>query len=210
MPITINGTGSIAGLSYGGLPDGCVTGADIGTRTIPENRLALGVIKSDKQGTTFFGTPTGPFCQYIHLPDNMKHITLMFHEVGQNTITPQHMLVTLGDSNNIFPTNEFRSQVTIINTGAATAASTNGFIMHWPEQGAKSSGTMTLSCMGESSSGGTGQIWTASGTFAWKGSTNSMIVSGGSIKLPGFSYVNRVQINNFDTGCVNIITTDNI
>jgi hypothetical protein len=29
MPITINGTGSIAGLSAGGLPDGCVTAPDL-------------------------------------------------------------------------------------------------------------------------------------------------------------------------------------
>lgn len=39
MPITINGTGSITGLSAGGLPDASVTGADIADATLAAAKL---------------------------------------------------------------------------------------------------------------------------------------------------------------------------
>lgn len=39
MPITINGSGTVTGISAGGLPDGCVTGDDIANSTIPAAKL---------------------------------------------------------------------------------------------------------------------------------------------------------------------------
>lgn len=42
MPISINGTGTITGISAGGLPDGCVTGDDIAANTITSSKLASG------------------------------------------------------------------------------------------------------------------------------------------------------------------------
>ena len=39
MPITINGSGTLTGISAGGLPDGCVTGDDIANSTIPAAKL---------------------------------------------------------------------------------------------------------------------------------------------------------------------------
>lgn len=39
MPITIDGSGTLTGISAGGLPDGCVTGDDIANSTIPAAKL---------------------------------------------------------------------------------------------------------------------------------------------------------------------------
>lgn len=39
MPITISGSGTLTGISAGGLPDGCVTGDDIANSTIPAAKL---------------------------------------------------------------------------------------------------------------------------------------------------------------------------
>lgn len=39
MPISISGSGTITGISAGGLPDGCVTGDDIANSTIPAAKL---------------------------------------------------------------------------------------------------------------------------------------------------------------------------
>jgi len=42
MPIAINGTGTITGISAGGLPDGCITNDDIASSTITSAKLASG------------------------------------------------------------------------------------------------------------------------------------------------------------------------
>ena len=39
MPITINGSGTLTGISAGGLPDGCVTGDDIANSTVTATKL---------------------------------------------------------------------------------------------------------------------------------------------------------------------------
>jgi hypothetical protein len=41
MPITINGTGTVAGITAGGLPDGCVATADIADAAVINAKLSL-------------------------------------------------------------------------------------------------------------------------------------------------------------------------
>jgi len=41
MPITINGTGTVAGITAGGLPDGCVATADIADDAVTNDKLLL-------------------------------------------------------------------------------------------------------------------------------------------------------------------------
>ena len=52
MPITINGTGSITGLTAGGLPDGSITSADLASGAITAGALPNGSILQVVQGTT--------------------------------------------------------------------------------------------------------------------------------------------------------------
>jgi len=57
MAITINGTGSITGLTAGGLPDGSVTAADIASGVIPD-AVSLAVLTDVKTQGTQGGTFT--------------------------------------------------------------------------------------------------------------------------------------------------------
>jgi hypothetical protein len=55
MPITINGSGSIAGISVGGLENGCVNEADLATAAVSNAKLAAAAVSPDKLST---GAPT--------------------------------------------------------------------------------------------------------------------------------------------------------
>jgi len=58
MPISINGTGTIAGISSGGLPDACVTAADIASGVITPR---LGQIQSTSVTAASFTTTSGTY-----------------------------------------------------------------------------------------------------------------------------------------------------
>ena len=57
MAITINGTGSITGLSAGGLPDSSITSDDIAANAVTEAKLASGLYAC-KAWVNFNGTGT--------------------------------------------------------------------------------------------------------------------------------------------------------
>jgi hypothetical protein len=68
MPISINGTGTITGISAGGLPDGCITNDDIASSTITSAKLAsgatnpkLGQIQSTNVTAASFTTTSGTY-----------------------------------------------------------------------------------------------------------------------------------------------------
>ncbi len=52
MPITLNGSGTIAGISVGGLENGCVAEADLATAAVTNAKLASNSVTIDKLGTT--------------------------------------------------------------------------------------------------------------------------------------------------------------
>jgi hypothetical protein len=47
MPITINGTGTVAGITAGGLPDGCVATSDIADDAVTDAKLSLAANASE-------------------------------------------------------------------------------------------------------------------------------------------------------------------
>ena len=48
MPITLNGSGTVSGISAGGLPDGCIQSADIASGVIPAGGKVLQVQQTFK------------------------------------------------------------------------------------------------------------------------------------------------------------------
>jgi hypothetical protein len=52
MPITINGSGTIAGISVGGLENGCVNETDLASAAVSNAKLAANAVTIDKLGTT--------------------------------------------------------------------------------------------------------------------------------------------------------------
>ena len=59
MPITINGSGTVSGISAGGLPDGCIQSADIASGVIPAGGKILQVKQTFKNDTA--STSSGSF-----------------------------------------------------------------------------------------------------------------------------------------------------
>jgi microcystin-dependent protein len=59
MPITINGSGTVTGISAGGLPDDCIVTADIVDNNITEAKIANGAVTQDKISTTVVTVPIG-------------------------------------------------------------------------------------------------------------------------------------------------------
>lgn len=48
MPISINGSGTISGISAGGLPDGCITEADLSTAAVTTDKIAAQAVTPAK------------------------------------------------------------------------------------------------------------------------------------------------------------------
>jgi len=59
MPITINGSGTVTGISAGGLPDGCIVAADIADSNVTTAKIDNGSITQDKIATTVVIVPVG-------------------------------------------------------------------------------------------------------------------------------------------------------
>ena len=59
MPITLNGSGTVSGISAGGLPDGCIQSADIASGVIPAGGKILQVKQTFKNDTA--STSSGSF-----------------------------------------------------------------------------------------------------------------------------------------------------
>jgi hypothetical protein len=204
MPIAINGTGTITGISAGGLPDLSITTADIADSAITTAKIAAGaVVPADlSQPMTLMTGVAASTASVVYtgIPSWAKRITIMFYEISLTGAN--HILVQLGTSSG-FEQSGYKSQMSLTNTGSSTANSTTGFIMHFTEANSFSNGTMTISHMGSN-------VWTSSGTYQWTGSTNSTIMSGGS-KVLTTGVLNRVQIlsanatDTFDSGSVNVM-----
>jgi hypothetical protein len=201
MSLVLNGT---TGIVSANIQDGTITGSDIAGTTIVGANIANGTITSTQLAQPFTlesAVPaSGSSIFFNGIPSWAKKITLMLDSVS--LAGTAFILVRLGTSSSVEATG-YKSQLSITNVGSATANSTIGFICHYSEAAASSSGAMTISHMGNN-------LWVSSGTYAWLGgSNNSTIMSGGSKQLSGV--LTRIQIlsstglDTFDAGTFNIM-----
>ena len=77
MPVTINGNGSISGLSVGGLPNGTVDADTLATSAVTSTKLASGTGGKILQvvGTEMTGTET------ITIPSMYANVTSRIHYI---------------------------------------------------------------------------------------------------------------------------------
>lgn len=184
MPITINGSGTVTGLSAGGLPDGSVTPADL------SQPLTLGTAQATTSGTSI---------DFTGIPSWVKRITVMFNGVSTNGTTA--VLVQLGTSGGVEATGYAASLAAI--TGANTcsiSAATTGFTIVGSLATNTRSGLLTIANV-------TGNTWVCSGTIV-RTDDNVTGYTQGTKTLGGV--LDRIRItaggtDTFDAGSINIM-----
>jgi hypothetical protein len=207
MPISINGTGTITGVSAGGLPDLSITTADIADSAITTAKIAAGaVVPADLAQPMTFGTAvattSGTAIDFTGIPSWVRRITVMFNAVSTNGVSPFEIRIGSGSIDNAgYASGAFTPNS--INT-----ASTTGFILTAASYAAAAyAGSITLLLQNSAS-----YTWVSSGVISDTvapssyGGGNS---SGGVKTLSGV--LDRIRItttggaNTFDNGSINIM-----
>ena len=193
MPITINGTGTVTGISAGGLPDGVITTDDIAAGAVTQakrsEQLTLGTAVASTSGTSI---------DFTGIPSWAKRVTVMFNGVSTNGTSV--VLVQLGNTS--FVTSGYAS---IASGFTVTSANTLGFTTGFSTGDTSSAAMVRFGAMVISNV--SGNTWVADGGLALQG-LGKHIFSGG-IALSGT--LDRVRIttvngtDTFDAGSINIM-----
>jgi hypothetical protein len=110
MPITINGSGTVTGISAGGLPDDCIVTADIADNNVTtakianigvtEIKIADGAVSRAKRSEDLTletaKSATGTSVDFTGIPSWVKRVTVMFN--GVSTSGTSGVRIQLGDS----------------------------------------------------------------------------------------------------------------
>lgn len=186
MPIAINGSGTVTGISAGGLPDATITPAEL---TQP---LTLGTAQASTAGTEI---------DFTGIPSWAKRITVMFNGVSTNGTS--FVQIQLGSTS--FSTSGYKSTASWSGSVGGYAQATSGFITDTSYASASltRSGLYVFSLINSNTWVGSGNIGgdaTGQITFA---------CAGNSPALPGT--LDRIRIttvngtDTFDAGSINIL-----
>lgn len=190
MPITINGSGSLSGLSAGGLPDATVTPPDL---TQP---LTLGTAKVSTSGTSIDFSPADS----TGIPSWAKRVTIVLGAISASGTSDY--IVRIGSGS--FVATGYAGAVSRIGAAASfgTAFSTGFQItrdMSNPTD--LTYGTLCLNLL-------TANTWVFAGTTN-QAVANSTAISNGQLALSGA--LDRIRIttvngtDTFDAGSINIM-----
>ena len=195
MPISINGTGTITGISAGGLPDDCITTAEIAGSAVTTAKLAQPMTLMSGQ------VATGASVLFSGIPSWAKRVTVILYEVGTSG-SSAHINVQIGDSGGLRTNNYVSTSVTVDSVGnTAGVSATDGFI--WANFGSfsthRNTGTMQLTHVGSN-------VWVANHTG--RQTTGNSVFGGGSLNNSGLSgTLDRVQIGatGLNSGSFNVM-----
>jgi hypothetical protein len=195
MPISINGSGSITGISAGGLPDGVVTTPDIAAGAVTQakrsEQLTLGTPVASTSGTSI---------DFTGIPSWVKRVTVMFN--GVSLSGSSYILVQIG-ANGAAEIASYTSGSSRTGGSGATAytSATTGFLVYSGAGAETPSGLMSLQTIGSN-------LWVSA--HALNVPPASCTISGaGSKTLSGT--LDRVRIttvngtDTFDAGSINIM-----
>lgn len=192
MPITIDGSGSITGVSAGGLPDNTVTTAELQDAAVTPAKLA------QKLTADTVKSATGTAVDFTGIPSWVQRITVML--AGVSASGTDQWWLRLGDSGG-FQTSGYAGSCT---TGAGNTATliTNAFIVASSQAGTDvRSGVLTLVKI-------TGNQWVLSGYLSINDAAASGRISAGQVTLSGTLTQIRVLTagtNTFDAGSINVL-----
>jgi len=91
MPISITGTGTITGISAGGLPDDCITTSDIADSAVTTAKLAQPMTLATAQAST-----SGTAIDFTGIPSWVKRITVILNGVSTNGISALQIQIGAG------------------------------------------------------------------------------------------------------------------
>ena len=195
MPITINGAGTVTGITAGGLPDDIITTAEIVAGAVTQakrsEQLTLGTSQASTSGTSI---------DFTGIPSWAKRVTVMFN--GVSLSGSSSILVQIG-ANGAAEIASYTSGSSRTGGSGATAytSATSGFLVSAGASTETPSGLMSLQTIGSN-------LWVSA--HALNVPSASCTISGaGSKTLSGT--LDRVRITTvngtdlFDAGSINIM-----
>ena len=192
MPIAINGSGTITGVSAGGLPDASIVTADIVDGAITQAKRSEQLTLGSPQAST-----SGTSIDFTDIPSWVKRITVMFDGVSANGTSL--FRIRLGDSGGIEDTGYF-SMITAAASAVSTSTYTNGFTAAGGTAARSYKGMMQIALIGSNT-------WAAMGTFN-DGTANNYFMSGTKTLSATLDSVRLTTVNGsdtFDAGTINLL-----
>lgn len=195
MPITINGTGSITGLSAGGLPDLSVATADIAAGAVTQAKRSEDLTLATAQNST-----SGSNIDFTAIPAWVTRITVMFN--GVSTSATSAVQVQLGTSGGFETTGYVGGATAAAAASAGFTSFTSGFVLSFGADSAATTrhGAIVISNL-------SGNIWVCQGTLSSADLVRSTTASY-SKSLGGVLTQLRVTTtgaDTFDAGSINIL-----
>ena len=195
MPITINGSGTVTGISAGGLPDNVITTNDIADG-------AVTMVKRSEQMTlaTAQASTSGTAIDFTGIPSWVKKITVMFN--GVSTSGTSVVVIQIG-SGSFVSTGYTGSSANLTDAAVASVGIRGaGFgVDNAVTASAVRHGTAVITSFG-------GNLWVCN-ACAGRSDATGIGVGSGSITLSGT--LDRVRIttvngtDTFDAGSINIL-----
>jgi hypothetical protein len=198
MPIAINGSGTITGISAGGLPDGVITTDDIAAAAVTQAKRSEQLTLATAQAST-----SGTSIDFTSIPSWVKKITVMFNGVSLSSTAG--VLIQLGVSNTATTTGYAAGQTYVTTSGASAggSTSTSGFPIQKGVATYTLNGSITFTLLNASS-----YIWAGSGVFYNQITTPYVSQVAGVVTLSGVANMVRVtstSTDTFDAGSINIM-----
>jgi hypothetical protein len=193
MPISITGTGTITGISAGGLPDDCITTAEIAGSAVTTAKLAQPMTLGTAQAST-----SGTAIDFTGIPSWAKKIIVVVDGVSTTGVSVP--IIQLGDADGI----ETSGYVAGASDFAGYAAQTAGIPLSRDARAADLlSGSILITILSTASN-----TWLASGNINADGASAVMSCAG---KKSTSATLDRIRIttvggsSTFDAGSINIM-----
>lgn len=195
MPIGINGSGTITGISAGGLPDASIVAADIASGAVTPAKLSQPLTLETAKAST-----SGTEVLFNGIPSWVKRITVMFSLVS--TSGTSNLQIQLGDAGGIETTGYGSSMTYIVNATPATANISTGFLVGtYGTAGASYNGLTIISTLGSN-------IWSSSCNLCDAVSTRTFFGAGAKTLSDTLTQLRITTVNGtdtFDAGTINIL-----
>ena len=205
MPITINGSGTVTGITAGGLPDDCIVTADIADSNVTTPKVSDGAITQAKRSEqltlgTAQASTSGTSIDFTGIPSWVKRVTVMLDGVSTNGTSA--VQIQLGDSGGIETSGYVGNYFVITGSNLCTFQTyTSGFVIIGSSAVETRQGALILTNSSANS-------WLAIGNFVNGGTGHSGGTQGRKTTSATLDRIRITTINGtdtFDAGLVNIM-----